>query len=438
MPSRTASTLFGIFLFAAGTRTNAQSSPDTLRLSLSEARARALRANPELAAARLDTAIARGNLRQSRLLPFNPTASVLLRGAGQSGGPDVALSQEFEVFGQRGLRVAGANAGLVRASAGVANARRLTIGDVDRAFYRFVAAQNRVSLAYEVLNLNLRLSDIAARELKAGQIARLDQNLAVIELGRSQARTLAAVRKRDQDAIELKRLTGIPEYTVLAPLLDPSQHPPNDTTHFGLASDTRRADSASRINLDSLVSIALLRRPDLVARAAQIRQADAFLRLSGRTALPNILVSGATETGASGGRVVRPGIGIALPLFNRNQGETQARRAALQQAELERAALVVRVRAELASALTAYRTAAAEAEGLEAKVLQPARENRRLLEIAYREGKFGLPVLILVRNQAIDAEFEYVAAWLSEREARVALDEALGEPPTQKSATDSY
>ena len=95
-------------------------------------------------------------------------------------------------------------------------------------------------------------------------------------------------------------------------------------------------------------------------------------------------------------------------------------------ARSKRAALVERVRAEVADALISYRTAAAESELLESTVLAPAGENRRLLETAYREGKFGLPVLLLVRNQTIDAEIEYVNAWLAEHEARAALDQSVG------------
>lgn len=427
------STCLRLLLLVAGVRLEAQAPVDTLSLTLAEARLRALRANPELVAVRLDTAIARGNLRQARLLPFNPTAS-LLPGARSLGGTNAVLSQEFEVFGQRSLRVAGATAGVARAAAGIADASRLTLGDVDRAFYRYVATASRLRLAEELLSLNGRLADVAARELKAGQISRLDENLAAIELGRSRARALAALRDRDQSTVELKRLTGIPMTTVLTPALDSSQHLPGDTAHLAPDNSLTRSDSARRMSLDSLITVAFQRRPDLQASAAMIRQAEAAARLSGRTALPNVVISGSTENASSGERTIRPGFGIALPLFNRNQGETQARRAALQQVELDRAALVVRVRAELASALVAYRTASAEAEGLEMTVLRPARENRRLLEIAYREGKFGLPVLILVRNQAIDAELEYLAAWLAEREARATLDEATGalapgEPP---------
>jgi cobalt-zinc-cadmium efflux system outer membrane protein len=424
--ARIAITGLGIALVAVGARLDAQAPIDTVRLALVDVRARALRFNPELAAVRLDTAIARGTLRQARLLPFNPTATVLLPGTGAGSRVNASLSQEIEVFGQRGLRVAGAMAGVDRAAAGIADARRLTLGDVDRAFYRFIAATSRLTLAEEVLSLNARLADVAARELKAGQISRLDENLAVVELGRSRARALAARREREQTDIELKRLTGIPMAAIFVPVLDLSQHLPNDTSHLVHAAGASRADSAQRLSLDDLIAVALNRRPDLQASEAQIRQADAAARLAARTALPNVVASALTEDGAGGGRTVRPGIGIALPLFNRNQGETQGRRAALEQVELERSALLIRVRAEVASALAAYRTASAEAEGLEATVLQPARENRRLLEIAYREGKFGLPVLILVRNQAIDAELEYVAAWLAEREARAMLDQTIG------------
>ena len=63
---------------------------------------------------------------------------------------------------------------------------------------------------------------------------------------------------------------------------------------------------------------------------------------------------------------------------------------------------------------------------LESTVLAPARQNRQLLEIAYREGKVGLPVLLLIRNQVIDAELDYWTAWLAEREALATLAEATG------------
>ena len=124
--------------------------------------------------------------------------------------------------------------------------------------------------------------------------------------------------------------------------------------------------------------------------------------------------------------MVRPGVGITLPLFNRNQGETEGKRAAVTQVTLQRDALTTRVRAEIAAAVMSYRSAAVQVEVLETTVLAPARQNRQLLETAYREGKVGLPVLLLIRNQVIGAELDYWSAWLAEREAIAVLAEATG------------
>ena len=88
--------------------------------------------------------------------------------------------------------------------------------------------------------------------------------------------------------------------------------------------------------------------------------------------------------------------------------------------------MIADVRAEVASELAAYQAAAEQVEILETTVLIPARQNRQLLETAYREGKVGLSVLLLIRNQVIDAELEYWEAWLAEREALANLREATG------------
>lgn len=405
----------------------AQVPTDTVRLSLVAARGAALRANPELAATRLDTAIARGELRQAGILRFNPSVDVL--GGVGANGVEPGLSQEVELFGQRGVRVAAGRAGIERARAAVANAARLTIGDVDRTFYRLLAAIRRTALADEVLALNQRLSDVAGRQLAAGEISRLDYNLARIELGQSRSRALATRRERAQVGIELARLLGLPRGTPIVPVLDSTQHPPAvDSAGLMPCDSTTLLGEAQALDVDSLTALALARRPDLAAQTAAVRQTTAEVALVRREALPNLVARVTSEPSGSGaGRVVRPGIGLTLPVFNRNQGEAEARRAAARQATLDRAALATRVRAEIASAVTTYQSAVAEVEVLESTVLAPARQNRQLLETAYREGKVGLPVLLLIRNQVIDAELDYWTAWLAEREAAARLAEATGQ-----------
>lgn len=139
-------TAVGVLLSAHPALLAAQSPRDTLRLTLLAARPRAPEANPEFVAGRLDTAVAHGQLRQARLFPFNPVVSVLLPGGGVKGRVDPVVSQELKIFGQRGLRVAGAEAEVARASAGIGDVSRITLGDVARAFNRLAAAESRVRL----------------------------------------------------------------------------------------------------------------------------------------------------------------------------------------------------------------------------------------------------------------------------------------------------
>lgn len=414
---------------------------DTVRLSLVDARARAVRANPDLRAARLDVDIARGELRQASLvLRSNPETDILTRGA----GTEIGVGQEIEIAGQRGARRAAGYAGVDRASASVIDAARTTIGDVDRTFYRFVAADRRTALADEILGVNQRLADVSQQQMQAGEISRFEFNLATVEFGRSRGRALAARREREEVSSDLRRLLGLEPGTPIFPLIDSALvrpvasgaaaiTPPRESVRRLTPADStsvRAVRDAGRdsLDVDSLTALALARRPDLAERSAAVREASAQVSVAQREAFPNLLLRASSEPiEGTATRELRPGLGFSLPAFNRNQGEVEARRAAVLQAQLTRSSIVARVRAEVSRAVGSYRSASAETEVLETTVLPPARENRQLLEIAYREGKVGLPVLLLIRNQVIDAELEYWEAWLAEHQARADLAEATGE-----------
>ena len=387
-------------------------------MSLAEIRQLFLAKSLDLAASRMDTAIASGAFRQARLLRFNPSLGIVAPTSGKAAEPEI--TQEIEIFGQRGQRVAAARAGMQQASAGIHDVSRRTIGELDRAFYRLGSATRQASLAEEVLALNSRLSEIAGRQLTAGEISRLDYNLAVVELGRSRARALAASRLRHTSSIELARIAGLPVTTVLVPVTDSVST--ITIPGVGVISAT---DTSARLNVEDLVALAIDRRPDIIERAAAARAATARASLARREALPNLLLRGTSQKEPGTARVYRPGVGLTLPVFNFNQGEVHAQRAESAQAETQRAAIVARVRAEITAAAAQFESARLETVVLESTVLTPARQNRQLLETAYREGKVGLPVLLLIRNQVIDAELQYWEAWLAQNEALATLDEAL-------------
>lgn len=398
-------------------------SRDTLALTLAEVQRRALAQNPAFLAERQEYDIARGQLTQARVYNFNPELEFEAPGAGSAGAPgeyEARLTQEVEWAGQRGLRISAARSGLNRAEFVVRNAARQTLADASTAFYAALAAQQRLEVARQLSQLNQQLLDATRIQAREGELSSMEANLAEIEAGRARARVLAAQREATSARLELQRLAGIhpeQEIQLVVALPDPPLPP--------------------TLNPDSLISLALARRPDLAARTTAVDQAEALTRLARREAIPNLRVGVIAEREALAGvpgspvsadRYESPRIGLAVsipvPLFDRNQGLVAERAAQTEQARLSRSATELAVRTQVTDAYRGYVAASEEARVYEQDVLQPARSNQELLETAYRAGKVNLSTLLLLRNQLLDAELGYWDAWLAERRALIALQAA--------------
>ncbi len=394
-------------------------SGDTLTLSIVDVQRRALGQNPAFLATRQETAIAEGALRQARLYQFNPELALQAVGGGVGGSRrpfELVLTEEIEWAGQRGLRIGAARMGRSRATAMVQNAGRLTLAAASAGFYRALAAERRLSVARDALVLTDRLMSAVRTQLTEGEVSTMEANLAEIEAGRSRARVLAARREATSASLELKALLGLTPETPIR--LAGAGGPP---AALGEELPPPVMDE------DALVALALSRRPDLMASAEAVREIETLTTLARRSAFPNLRLGAALERAEGDGSPrLGPAIGLSLPLFNRNQGLVDQRRALGAQARLDQRATILRIRTDVVEAVRAYRSASEEAALYETSVVRPARANIALLEIAYREGTLDLPTLLLLRNQLLDAEFGYWDAWLAQREALVRLEAATG------------
>lgn len=381
---------------------------DTLRLGLDEARRRALAENPEFLAALQAVEAARGDLRGARTYPFNPEAEVEGPGAltdAGSGRYEARLGQEVEWAGQRGLRVDAARAGLRAAGRRSLDDARLLLGEVEGAFYALSAAQERLRLALELEDLNRRLLEAVRIQLAEGEVSLLQANLVEIEAARARAGVLEVEREVTSAALTLGRLLGLEPSSHLRVQAAPDAPPA--VPDFGPA---------------ELVAAALKARPDLAAALADAEEARSLRRLAAREALPNLRVGGIAEREAPG---ADPRFGIALslpiPLFDRNQGLRARREAEMEGSRLLAEAAGLRIRTQVTDALQAYLSSSRELEVFQQDVLEPARQNQRLLDTAYREGKLDLASLLLLRNQLVDAELGFWEAWERQRRAGVAV-----------------
>lgn len=406
---------------------------DTLMIDLAEARRRALAENPAHLADQQELDLARARTAGARVWGANPELEFLTPGVREHVGVgefELSLSQEVEIAGQRGLRIAAARSGEAGAAAFVADATRRMLAEVSDVWYVALAAYQRLAVVQEIARLNDDLVRATRIQMAEGQISVLDSNLAEIEAGRARAAVFAMEREHGTAMIELAKLLGLP----------PEQP-------IRLSDDLTDNPSAAVLDVDSLVAIAIGRRPDLAARSRELEQAESLGRLSRREAVPNPRFQVFIErkeleilAGGNGGDPAAPrqgallqeprfgvGVSVPVPLFQRNQGTIAESGARVDQARFARQAAEATVRADVVNAWQALRTASHEHRIFEEQVLEPARTNQRLLDTAFNAGKVGLPTLILLRNQLLDAELGHWDAWLAEHRAQNALDAATAE-----------
>lgn len=393
----------GLLLACAFASAAAAAEPDTL--TLDQALALAVERSPAVRAAQHQWAAARG-ARAGAGAPPNP---VLEAGVGyRSTSP----SPEFEIGAAQALplaEIAPARASAIQeavaAGASADDAWRQVVGEVSYAFLGVRYADERVQISADATHLAEAVLRSARARVEAGEAPALEVVLAELDHSRAQARAAGEEASRERAlgtlrvALDLDSAPGTPTGS----LLERGRYRP----YIGSAVEDRA---------------------DLQALEGQVRAAEARERLAHARALPDLGVWGgyAQEEGAS---VVTGGVSLEVPLFRRAQSEraqaavrtTQAREASAQR---RRAAST---EVEVASRVYLLRLQAVDA--LESVAIPRALQQTEAVGRAYELGEMGLPELLLIRAQAIDARIEHVDAQLGAALAGVDLLEAAGWTP---------
>jgi cobalt-zinc-cadmium efflux system outer membrane protein len=395
----------GIALFA----------PSAYAMTLGEAVETTLKNNPDLQAARLEEITAQGRLDQAGLLlKSNPVieGSLSRKDTVPGGGEKVtnhtlSLSQEFEIAGQRGLRVDAARSGMDKAAQDIRDRERVLIAEVKDAFAKALAAKRKVELADEAVRLQEQLVSSAMVKYKAGEISQLEQNLADVELGKARRERLLAEKERREALLNLQALLGAQpksDFSVEGDL--PMEAPPVPDK------EKLRALTASQ-------------RPDVLSATAEVQQARAAMKLAGREAIPSFTVSGfynqddrLNETGVM--------LSFPLPLFDRKQADRKEAAAKAGQALIKQASLERAVERELEEAYTNLVSASEEVSLFKKDVLGKALENLGLMNLAYKEGKIGFFEVRLAQKDTIDAQFAYLESQVRLQLALNALEKVTG------------
>ncbi|HEX6904214.1 MAG TPA: TolC family protein [Thermoanaerobaculia bacterium] len=320
---------------------------------------------------------------------------------------DATLSQSLFGGRRRDARLAGTQAALDRAEAELAEVRRQLLRDVWTTFTRVLAARDRAALVSRSREAADALLSATERRYEAGEATALELN---------RARVAAAAARAEQGTAEAEGSAALGELKALLGL------PPEESVEIRGSLSPR-----SPVELEPLLA-GLDRRPDLLALAAELREAEAEVLLGQALARPGLGVRGgvAREEGAD---IVTAGVVVSLPLHSRGQETVavgQARADALRQALVAaRGAADAEVRGRHA-ALTARLAAVHE---LKETALPALEDNESLALKSFEAGEIDLGELLLIRREILETRLAYLDRLLDAALTRFELEAAAGALP---------
>jgi outer membrane protein, heavy metal efflux system len=361
---------------------------------------------PELAAAREQTAQARAAVqtageRPNPTLNFTPGYDSGIAGAPSPWILPAGIDVPVELWGKRAARLAAAR-DLAEASrwdlaAGAWQARSRVRG----ALLELYAAKGSEALLAEQADAEGRSAALLEGQERAGEAS--DYEVTQARLAWDSGRlALGAGRQRESDAVAAA--IGVPAGAVEAARLS-----------FAGLDQFPRNPAPAEARRD-----ALLGRADVRAALARYAASQEELKLAVRGQYPDLTLGPgySWNSGSAGDDEWDLGLGLQLPILNRNQGPIAEARAARKAAAANFLAVQAAAIGEVEGAVVAYRQARGEAEAAAAMAADLARR-RRAIRAQQAAGEVD-PLA------AAGAEEEVAAGELSRLDAEVRAQQALG------------
>lgn len=386
--------------------------------TLNDAIRRALDVAPELSIADAEVSVREAAMRQAAAWP-NPDIELraddkIGKDSGD-GGRDftqLALSQAFPLFSDKRKRTQEAAEAERRATQFDRHQQMLVVeADTARVFHGLQRVQAQWQLAQQRLELADTLQQAAQRRKQAGELSRLEKLR--LDILREQAHQ--AIDREEGELTEAfthfrTRLQlpaqPVPVLATLVPATPPA--PLADlqagiAEHAAVQSATLRATAASRG----------------VAAARAERIPDPVLRLFRERDFLNERVQDVTGIG----------IGISIPLWDRNQGRIQEAQARVTSASVEATTRERMLRAEVEQSHVHLGHLLQQADHFQERVLQPAREVLELTRKAYAAGEAEILALVDANDTYFDAQGRYLEllhdAWVEAAQLRLAAGRSL-------------
>src|SRR5689334_17399193 len=348
-----------------------------------------MRQNLQLVAARYDIETADAEKLTARLRP-NPQVTFGLADIPVNlSGPlikeqtyDYGVSRTIELGGKRNKRIetADANSELARGQFQMV-VWQLT-NDVKRKFYTVILNQSLLNLAKENETTFAEIIKHTGELVNAGEISGLD--LDRVEVEKLKFDTDLANAERDYEvALRDLRFTLGGDYRAMdIDVAGTIDYEPHQFSH------------------DELLDLALAARPDLKAAKLSERAADANIRLQDAQRIPDLTLGSGIEQVPSGTSSYTFGVGVTLPVSDRNQGERAKALIEKRKAENQEQFLTNQVRSDVDKALVAFQVQKRRVDLYRTGVITKVNDIQNMTQIALKAGESStLDLLDAIRTR---------------------------------------
>lgn len=386
----------------------------SLQLALQVAREN----NPFLKSQALNIAVAQSGVVTARLRPnpvLNNQSLQLMKpshfeaGTGWVNGSNMQtwwqLTKTFQIAGLRGNKVAVAQNNVSLSEKTFREAERNLFFEVGMKWLDVWGLQKQLEILRQAQSNTDSLVAINRLRLKNQVITETD--------------LVRAELLNDQYAVEIKSVSQDyqNELINIRTLL-------GEKTEVAIDTSDRFALFEDRFNIDSLLSLSVENRPDVLALKSMVEVSDANIKLQKSQAYPQPelgLIYNPQNT--------IPYLGvyatIELPIFSRNQGEVQKSGIIKRQAEQDLAASQVLVNTEVTTAQRSYLTSKANVQGFDQLLLKA---DRILSSVRYSYLRGGTTIIDLLEAQRgwLETREQYYKTLQQYRQSYIRLLHASG------------
>ncbi len=377
-------------------------------LSVEDAIRLAIDHHPDLRAAGYRVDAASGRVLQSGLYPnpsFNFGAEALGASDGSGGETVYTIEQEIVLGGKLKRARELARSGQLLARNEFIAEEFAVATRVSQAYFAAIAAQERLANREELVVLASQLLEAATSKVEAGSATVPDQLRAEVAYEQSTMELETARFEAQATRQTLASTIGLDESLEL-PFASPLNRLPHMPPHEKILSAT--LESNTRVLLARLAT-------------TQARQAHMLAKARG---VPNLVASvGPRYSDIDGETTLDVGLGMQIPLFDRNQGEIQATLAERLSASAQLEAVQLELQAEVSQAWAMYESAYAAANRYQNRLLPMAEQTLDLTRQAYNSGKADYLRLLDAQQIMVESKIAYTNTLEQLHDAAAMLNE---------------